>query len=687
MKQTFLLKLPAAILLLQIVFIFSLKAQVDDERAFGNKSVNGKRIALVIGNADYDPDIGKLKNPVNDAGDMADALKRLGFSLVGGKAQLNLSRRQMLEQIREFGSQIRQGGVGVFYFAGHGVQVDRRNYLIPITDSLKHQEDAEYEAVDVDSVLREMEYAENALNILILDACRNNALPKKTRNTDKGLTRPREPSGVYIAFAARDGQTASENSSGRNGLFTQELLKNIETPKRLEDIFIDTRNEVKRISKNSQEPVEYGALNGVFYFKENKSIETIQSAIKILPFSPISEKNAKRAEQISQLGEELRNKEDYELAIKNFTDALNYNPDSDFAFSRRGECYRVLGQFDKAIENLNEAIRRNPKNDFAYASRGVTYWEKGKNDLVMKDLNEAIRLNPNYDFAYFMRGDFLQKHGDCKNAVDDLTRAISLYKFSNYLVYQTRSDAYLCQGNLENAVADLNIILKIEPDLVVALERRMMISIQKRDFNNALTDSMKLIQLNSQESERYYFLRAILFTQQLLFKDAIKEIDSLISLNGESKILGYSFRGLLYAGIENNTQALADLNLAIKLSKESSQIIIAYFYRIMFYSIIENYKKALTDIKVALKINIEDKETEPILKSLLYFAKAMIEFDRGKNETALININLAISMFPNVSGYYLIRSEIHKKLGNDVESLEDEKKSEELKQLQQFVEI
>lgn len=248
-----------------------LRAQ--EERGAGVRLVKGQRVALVIGNAEYDASIGRLKNPINDAADMAAALKRLGFNLVGGKAHLNLSKRQILELIREFGSQLQNGGVGMFYFAGHGVQVDKRNYLIPITDSLKYQEDAEFEAVDVDQIMRQMEYTENALNIIVLDACRNNNLLKKTRDTGNGLGEPqRKPSGVFIAFAARDGQTAAENPSGRNGLYTQELLKYLETPNlRLEDIFINTRREVKRISNRLQEPIEYGSLDGVFYFKSDEN--------------------------------------------------------------------------------------------------------------------------------------------------------------------------------------------------------------------------------------------------------------------------------------------------------------------------------------------------------------------------------------------------------------------------------
>src|SRR4051812_9638616 len=137
----------------------SLYTWAQDGRGAGVRPLAAnQRVALVIGNADYNNDIGRLKNPTNDATDVASALRRLDFTLVGGKAHLNLNKRQMLELIREFGSRIQKGGVGVFYFAGHGVQVDKHNYLIPITDLLQYQEDAAYEAVDADAVLREMDY-------------------------------------------------------------------------------------------------------------------------------------------------------------------------------------------------------------------------------------------------------------------------------------------------------------------------------------------------------------------------------------------------------------------------------------------------------------------------------------------------------------------------------------------------
>jgi hypothetical protein len=256
-----------------IFLLFMLLCQIvsaQPERAVGNIAAE-RKIALVIGNTNYDSSVGRLKNPVTDAADMADALKRLGFTLVGGRAQLDVNKKRMLELIREFGTQIKQGGAGFFYFSGHGVQVNKRNYIIPITDLLVYEDDAESEAVEVDAIAREMEFAGNRLNILVLDACRNNNLIKRTKETGKGLAEPaRQPEGTFIAFAARDGQTASDGT-GRNGLFTQEFLKFLEEPNvRLDDIFTFTRNAVKKLSDSRQIPAIYYSMSGPIILKSSE---------------------------------------------------------------------------------------------------------------------------------------------------------------------------------------------------------------------------------------------------------------------------------------------------------------------------------------------------------------------------------------------------------------------------------
>ncbi|MBC7795283.1 MAG: caspase family protein, partial [Pyrinomonadaceae bacterium] len=276
-------KIRFGLICLLIVFGFT-ESVAAQEKGVNNVSsanqINKKRIALVIGNGDYGDDIGKLKNPSNDAVDVAETLKNLGFKLVGDKANLDLNLRQTDELVREFGRQIKAGGVGVFYYSGHGIQVNRVNYLIPLGARIEKQQDVPFETLSVDRVLGEMEAAENNLNILILDACRNNPLSRSVRSADKGLAQPeRIPTGTYIAFAAKDGQTASDNQQGRNGLYTSELLKNLKQPDlRLEDVFINTRREVRKLSNNSQTPEEYGSVDDVFFFNpKSQSASTVST--------------------------------------------------------------------------------------------------------------------------------------------------------------------------------------------------------------------------------------------------------------------------------------------------------------------------------------------------------------------------------------------------------------------------
>ena len=221
------------------------------------------RVALVIGNSAYK--VGQLSNPVNDARDMRAALRGLGFEVLGGE---DLNRVQMLKAVREFGQKIRGGGVGLFYFAGHGVQVNGRNYLIPIGAEITSEAEVEYESVEAGFVLAQMEEARNRLNIVVLDACRNNPFARSFRSGSRGLTVTRgAPSGTLIAYATAADDVASDGA-GRNGLFTQELLSNVRTPGlTLEQVFRRTRTSVKSKSNGKQVPYEYSSVEGEdFYF-------------------------------------------------------------------------------------------------------------------------------------------------------------------------------------------------------------------------------------------------------------------------------------------------------------------------------------------------------------------------------------------------------------------------------------
>ncbi|MGH9939188.1 MAG: caspase family protein, partial [Blastocatellia bacterium] len=172
------------------------------------------RVALVIGNGAYQD--APLLNPVNDASDMAAALKKVGFDVIAGQ---NRTQGAMLRDIDEFGRRLKRGGVGLFYFAGHGMQVRGENYLIPVGVKIQKELDVEVEAIKLSRVLNEMEEAHNRLNILILDACRNNPFARSFRSGANGLGQVAAPAGTLIAYATNPGSTASDGP-GRNGLYT-----------------------------------------------------------------------------------------------------------------------------------------------------------------------------------------------------------------------------------------------------------------------------------------------------------------------------------------------------------------------------------------------------------------------------------------------------------------------------------
>ena len=157
-------------------------------------SSQDQKIALVIGNGDYKS--APLKNPVNDAGDIADVLRKIRFTVI---LKINANQRSMENAIREFGKSLRKGGVGLFYYAGHGIQVNNNNYLIPVDARIETESDVKYEAVDAGRVLGKMEDAGNKLNIVILDACRDNPFARSFRTSTQGLARMDSPIGSIIA--------------------------------------------------------------------------------------------------------------------------------------------------------------------------------------------------------------------------------------------------------------------------------------------------------------------------------------------------------------------------------------------------------------------------------------------------------------------------------------------------------
>jgi uncharacterized caspase-like protein len=216
-----------------------------------------RRLALVIGNSSY-PD-SPLRNAVNDAADMAAALRRLNFLVT---SQQNLTRRDMDRVTATFAKQLQPGDLALFYYAGHGVQYQQDNYLIPVDYRPASAADLQYDAFSASQVRDRLENSGATVRVIILDACRDNPF-SGTRGSTRGLAPMEVAEGTLVAYSTADGKTADDNPGERNGLYTKYLLAALSEPGvKLKQLFDETRASVFKASSRHQLPFLYDGIVG-----------------------------------------------------------------------------------------------------------------------------------------------------------------------------------------------------------------------------------------------------------------------------------------------------------------------------------------------------------------------------------------------------------------------------------------
>ncbi len=262
------MKITSIFCLIMFFTVALASAQPGAERALKKLFVE-QRIALVIGNSAYQY-TSKLKNPVNDAEDMAASLKKKGFQVILLK---DASFKAMKKSITNFGRQLQQisgieekGGIGLFFYAGHGIQYNGVNYLIPVDAEVNEGDELEFNSVNANMVLSKMQNANNELNIVILDACRNNPFLGWSRSVSNGLAEMKSPRGSFVAFATSPGEVASDGI-GRNGVFTKHFLKQMEVPGlEIAQMFKKVIRGVRIDTNSKQAPWQNSSMEGNFYF-------------------------------------------------------------------------------------------------------------------------------------------------------------------------------------------------------------------------------------------------------------------------------------------------------------------------------------------------------------------------------------------------------------------------------------
>jgi carboxyl-terminal processing protease len=224
------------------------------------------RIALVIGNSNYGKKIGSLPNPVNDAALIAKALQETGFEVT---KVTDADQKEMKRAIVDFGNRLTAAGpsaTALFFYAGHGVQVNGVNYLVPVGADIGNEKDVDIESVSADTVLQQMEFAGSRVNIVILDACRNNPLGRSVRSVTRGLAPMEAAQGTFVAYSTAPGQVA-QDGSGKDSPYSAALAKAMVQPGLgIEEVFRDVRAQVMDATDKKQVPWDSSSLTAPFYF-------------------------------------------------------------------------------------------------------------------------------------------------------------------------------------------------------------------------------------------------------------------------------------------------------------------------------------------------------------------------------------------------------------------------------------
>ncbi|MBF0473129.1 MAG: tetratricopeptide repeat protein [Nitrospirae bacterium] len=436
-----------------------------------------KRVALVIGNGDY-KNIKTLRNPVNDAKAMAEVLRELNFEVI---TDVNLFKDEMIKLVRTFGDKIKYGGVGLFYFAGHGVQVNGKNYLIPVNANIDSQEVVETEAVDADYILARMDAAKNRLNIVILDACRDNPFKGFRSVGGGGLAMMNAPRGTFIAYATSPGSVASDGD-GQHGLFTQAMINSMnKSGLKIEEMFKEVSGAVQQASNEKQTPWIASNITGDFYFKlgtnsngsKDPSLNTV-----------IASKNSNPEVTPSD------NK------------AIKLNPQDAKAYFDRGVSYGKLGNYQQAINDYNKAIELNPQFANAYVHRGNSYADLHNYQQSISDYNKAIELNPQDVFAYYNRGDSYYFLGNYQQAISDYTKAIELDpQFA--IAYDSRGLSYYFLGNYQQAISDYTKAIELNPQFTPAYYNRGLSYSKLGNYQQATNDYKIAARLGDKEAQDF----------------------------------------------------------------------------------------------------------------------------------------------------------------------------------------
>jgi hypothetical protein len=449
------------------------------------------RYALVIGNSKYPDADAPLKEPINDARDVAAELKRDGFNIEVGE---NLTGDAMRRAFDRLYQRVKPGSVALIFFSGFGVQSNRQSYMIPVDAQIWTEADVRRDGVSLESVLGEINNRGAGVKIALIDASRRNPFERRFRSFSAGLAPVIAPNGTLVMYSAALSSVISDNG-GDHSLFVQELLKEIRVPDLMaEETLNRTRVGVTRASRSEQVPWISSSLAEDFSFIPGTTgqppapgpMATLPKPAAPDPLPPPPRNDplpppkvevplppvGKPADNADKPADNADNNEAMQLSaladdptIKSLTARLADNPDDANALYRRGQVYASKGAYSLAIKDFDDTIRLNPKDVEAFNNRCWTRTVIGDLQAALKDCNEALRMRPNFVDALDSRGLVNLKSGLVKNAIADFDAALKINPRLTSSLYG-RGLAKQRNGSISEGELDITNAKAMDPNIV-----------------------------------------------------------------------------------------------------------------------------------------------------------------------------------------------------------------------------
>jgi lipoprotein NlpI len=440
----------------------------------------GGRFALVIGNAKYPDAEAPLKEPINDAKDVTEELKRNGFDVEIGENLTGDAMRRALERLY---ARIKPGSVALIFFSGFGVQSARQSYLIPVDAQIWTEPDVRRDGVSLETILGEINSRGAGVKIALIDASRRNPFERRFRSFSAGLAPVIAPNGTLVMYSAALSSVVGD-TGGAHGLFVSELLKEIRAADLMaEETLNRTRIGVTRASRSEQVPWISSSLAEDFSFiPGSRPQPPTQFAVAKPPPDPVAAPPAAvnipppppQAElpPAAVTAPPVKDEETTAVAsladdptIKSLTGKLIDNPDDASALYRRGQVYASKGAYQLAVDDFTASIRLNPKDVEAYNNRCWVRTVIGDLPSALKDCNEALRLRPNFVDALDSRGLVNLKNGQTKNAIADFDAALKINPRLTSSLYG-RGLAKQRNGSISEGELDIANAKAMDPNIV-----------------------------------------------------------------------------------------------------------------------------------------------------------------------------------------------------------------------------